>query len=148
MDESSVFQRLKLRICRPEDRFERVENGLLTGMPDVNYCLVGVEGWIELKCPDEPKRPDTPLFGSNHKVEVEQRNWMLRQARAGGRGWLFIATEQRLMLIEGKKVGDLSGKINEMTTHQLERISKWRVQLPILDQTRWFDLREILSSST
>lgn len=145
--EGNVFARLKDRVTRPEDRFERVENGMLTGMPDVNYCMAGIEGWIELKAPIEPARPTTALFGSgNHPVEVEQANWLLKQSRAGGRGWLFIATEHRLLLLRGHDVGKFGARgINTLTAHALERISVWRVQQPVLDPLRWADLREVLT---
>lgn len=115
-------------------------------MPDVNYCFVGVEGWIELKAPLEPKRADTALFGSNHGVEVEQANWMLRQSRARGRSWLFIATPARLLLIDGAIVGQRGAEqINSMSAHALERIAVWKAQPPVLDQLRWHDLRETLT---
>ena len=97
--ETKVFHRLKERIANPEDRFERVENGIGTGWPDVNYCIMGTEGWIEIKAPEEPAMPATPLFGTRqHNVQVEQANWLLKQSNAGGLGWLFIATKSRLIL--------------------------------------------------
>jgi hypothetical protein len=33
------------------DRWDRIENGVGVGMPDINYCLSGIEGWIEMKSP-------------------------------------------------------------------------------------------------
>lgn len=144
--ESKVHQRLKGHICNPEDRFDRIENGLAAGWPDVNYCIMGSEGWIELKAPEEPARPETPLFGNRqHNVEIEQANWMLRQHRAGGCSWLFIATLKRLILIEGKIVGEMGREINQQTAHQLKTWSSWYVELPMLDPLRWADLREILA---
>jgi hypothetical protein len=145
--ESNVYARLKDRICRPEDRFERMENGLVDGMPDVTFCMAGAEGWIEIKAPREPARPTTALFGAgNHQVSVEQCNWMLKQTQAGGWCWLFIATEERLVLVNGSQVGRLGVKINTLTAHEIERISDWKAQVPVLDQLRWFDLREILTT--
>lgn len=144
--ESSVYDRLKERITMPPDRFERVENGLGAGMPDVNYCIVGAEGWIEIKAPVEPARPQTALFGaSNHNVTVEQCNWLLKQSQAGGTGWLFIATEQRLMLIDGAIVGRMGIAVNKKNVFELERMAAWRVLLPLMDQLRWADLRQQLS---
>lgn len=143
--EGNVFRRLQDRIVRPNDRFERVENGLLSGMPDINYCFNGCEGWIELKAPIEPARDSTALFGAgNHPVEIEQANWMLRQSQANGRCSLFIATEKRLLLIAGSLVGKLGKEINTLTAFELERKSIWRSQMPVLDPLRWADLREAL----
>jgi len=145
--EARAYKRLKECVCRPNDRMERVENGVATGMPDVNYCIMGIEGWIEIKFPDEPARPTTALFGNgNHQVSVDQCNWLLKQSQAGGRGWLFIATTERLIMIEGARVGKMGTLINKMTTHELEQIARWRVDLPIMDQLRWADLRQLLAS--
>lgn len=144
--EGAVFARLKDRVTRPEDRFQRVENGLLPGWPDVNYCMARQEGWIEIKAPIVPARQSTALFASNHQVTVEQCNWLLTQARAGGLGWLFIATEPMLLLIKGAEVGRLGIKINKLTLHELERMSHWRMALPNLDPMRWLDLRECLTT--
>ena len=142
--ETSVFTRLKERVTRPTDRFERVENGLGEGWPDCNYCMVGSEGWIEIKAPHEPVRPDTPLFASNHQVSIEQINWLHNQHMAGGNGWLFIATEKRLMIIHGGRVAQLGRKVNTMTVAQLIKCAAWHVELPVKDFEKWFDLRELL----
>lgn len=147
MSEAAAYKRLKEYVCRPRDRFQRIENGLGAGMPDVNYCIMGVEGWIEIKQPDEPKRPTTPLLHSQHQVSVEQANWLLAQAQAGGVGWLFIATKQRLLFIPGAEVGRRGIRINQMTVHQLEGISSWKTLVPVMDQRRWADLRELLTTT-
>jgi hypothetical protein len=146
MSEAKVYARLREHLIGQRDRVERVENGLVVGMPDVNYCILGAEGWIEIKNPEEPVRPTTALFSGNHQVSADQCNWMLRQTNAGGRCWLFIATKQRLMLINGERVGALGIRINKMTAHELEQISAWKVLLPVLDPLRWADLRERLST--
>jgi hypothetical protein len=146
MSESSIYARLKERITRPTDRFERVENGMGAGMPDVNYCICGVEGWIEIKYPEEPKRPTTALFSGNHHVSVEQCNWMLKQSNAGGISWLFIATKLRLMFIPGAKVGKMGIVINKLRIHELESIAAWKTDVPVMDPLRWMDLREMLCS--
>lgn len=144
--EGKVFHRLKDRVCNPQDRFDRVENGLGTGWPDVNYCIMGSEGWIELKAPEEPVHPSTPLFGTRqHNVTIEQGNWMIRQHNAGGCSWLFVATLKRLMLLPGKVVGELGREVNQLTAHQLKTWSAWYVELPMLDPLRWADLRELLA---
>lgn len=146
--EANAYARLKDRVCRPNDRFERVENGLGTGWPDVNYCMEGNEGWIEIKCPEEPARPTTALFGNgNHQVSVDQCNWLLKQANASGIGWLFIATKHRLMMIPGARVGRIGIAVNKMTAFELEKISVWKTLMPVMDPLRWADLRELLCDS-
>lgn len=143
--EANAFGRLKERILRPTDRFERVENGLIVGMPDVNYCIVGQEGWMEIKCPQEPARPSTALFGSNHEVSIDQINWMHSQHLAGGVSWLFIGTSSRLMLINGGRVASLGREINKLTVAQLEAQAAWRTPVPVNNLHFWMDLRELLA---
>lgn len=144
--EANVYARLKERILRPTDRFERVENGLVTGMPDVNYCIAGEEGWVEIKAPAEPVRAETALFGSGHPVKIEQINWLHKQHMAGGIAWLFIATERRLMLIAGGTVAALERRVNELSAETLMRKhSRWWAEMPVRAPEVWFDLRELLA---
>ena len=52
------------------------------GVPDLNYCLEGTEGWIELK--------STAAWAV--KIEPGQVAWIERRARAGGR--VFVAVRR------------------------------------------------------
>jgi hypothetical protein len=52
------------------------------GTPDSNYCVDGVEGWVEFKA----------ATGNRTKVRLEQVAWMESRARHGGR--TFIAVRQ------------------------------------------------------
>lgn len=143
--ESNVFKRLRERVCRPEDRFERVENGMIDGMPDVNYCIAGAEGWLELKAPKVPKLGATRLLGGSEPFKVDQANWFLRQRRARGRCALFIATDVALLLIPGDTAARLGIKLNEFSLDELRMHSDWTADLPIKDQVVWWDLREVLT---
>lgn len=64
--------------------WQAIESGLTGGgIPDSNYCTVGIEGWVEHKASKAVAivfRPD-------------QIGWHLRRYRAGGR--TFIAVRQR-----------------------------------------------------
>lgn len=143
--EASVYSKMRSRILGPIDRIERVENGLLVGMPDVNYCIEGQEGWIEIKAPVEPTRKATPLFGSNHQVSIEQINWMHVQHMAGGVSWLLISTQARMLLIHGGRVAALERRINTLCVAELEKISHWQAPVPTRDIIFWGALRELLS---
>lgn len=121
MNEKDAYRFLRDKVFQPRDRLDRVENILVDGMPDSNYCAASTEGWIEIKAPTEPKRPGTPLFGSNHKVSQAQKNWILEQLKAEGVVYLFIATDKRKMLVEGK----WAEQVNTMTVQQIVDIAKW-----------------------
>ncbi len=77
--------------CGAFGHFERIENRVNVGTPDVNYALNGArgEGWIELKDIDKaPARADT-ILRIEHVTEV-QKEWWLTRARAGGRVWVLL----------------------------------------------------------
>lgn len=141
MSEKNDYQTLRLHVRMMRDRMDRMENGVGVGMPDVNYCIEGVEGWIEIKSPTEPVRPSTPLFGSNHKLSQNQKNWFLLQRRAGGIAWVLICTNKRWMLIEGAHADD----VNTLTVEQLRGIAAWHASKYLLGPTNWTVLRGLLS---
>lgn len=140
MSEKNDYQTFLSNVRRGRDRIDRVENMTGDGMPDVNYCIEGVEGWIEFKSPKEPKRDSTPLFGSNHRVRQSQMNWHLRQRQAGGVSYILISTDRRWLLIDGKQADE----INDLTTQQLTDIAVWKASRPITDSLHWHLLRENL----
>jgi hypothetical protein len=64
--------------------WQAIESGITGGgIPDSNYCVNGVEGWVECK------------RASSSKIDLspDQVGWHLRRYRAGGR--TFIAVRQR-----------------------------------------------------
>lgn len=140
MSESSAFKNFKEKIRRGQDRIDRVENALMSGMFDVNYCIDGVEGWIEIKTPKEPKRSTTPLFGSNHKVSIDQANWALSQMNAGGICYVLIQSCKNLILIDGSLVD----KINKSTIQELIAMSDFHCARPVKNKQHWEELRECL----
>lgn len=50
------------------------------GVPDMNYCNGGCEGWIENK----------QCHGWKPKMRVEQIGWLMRRRRAGGRAFIAV----------------------------------------------------------
>ncbi len=143
MAESTDYKTFKANVPQPGDRLDRIENVVVTGMPDINMCIGGTEVWIEQKSPKEPKRSTTALFGSNHKVSQEQANWMLRQRKAGGKCYFLISTDKRWMLIGGF----LADQINSMTVDELMEQAAWATTKPVRDKEAWKALRETLRRS-
>lgn len=141
MAESTDYKTFKKNVPIGHDRIDRVENGVGTGIPDINYCIFGKEGWIEQKSPVEPKRSSTPLFGSNHKVSQDQKNWFLRQRQALGRSYFLICTDKRWMLVSG----DYAETLNYMTVNELLEVASWTTLKPVKDKTQWTHLRRALS---
>lgn len=132
MSEKNSWRWLSEHVFKYGDRAQRFENLLGDGTPDANCCVLGVESWIEIKQPTEPKRKSTKLFVSNHRVSQGQMNWFLSQMNSGGRAFFFIDTDKRRMLIGGK----YHDMINTMTVDQLISVALWHAEKPIEDGMR------------
>lgn len=143
MSEQAAYNTLRKNMPLPTDRLDRVENLVLAGMPDTNFCADGMECWIELKAPKEPKRSTTPLFGTGHKLTLDQRNWLTRQRMAGGASFVLIATDKRWMLVDGRH----ADFINDMSVDDLLRQSLWHTTKPVRKE-RWKELRCALLASS
>jgi hypothetical protein len=64
--------------------WQAIESGLTGGgIPDSNFCINGIEGWVEHKATATNKIP----------LSSDQVGWHLRRYRAGGR--TFIAVRYR-----------------------------------------------------
>jgi len=142
MSEKDDKAKFRDKCLSPLDRYNCIENIIGQGMPDVNVCVLGVDSWIEFKSPKEPKKPATPLFGSNHKLSQEQKNWHLTQRNAGGISWVLICTDKRWMLLDNRWTDD----INELSIEQLLARSSWNAALPIKGD-QWIKLRRTLAST-
>lgn len=69
----------------------RVENHIISGVPDVEGCYDGEQFWIELKSIKKPIREKTLL---NVKFRPAQIPWLLRREKANGKaGVLFSITD-------------------------------------------------------
>lgn len=143
MAESTDYKTFKANVPQAGDRLDRIENVVVNGMPDINFCSGGVECWIEQKSPKEPKRSTTPLFGSNHKISQEQANWMLRQRKAGGKCWFLISTDKRWILVGGF----LADQLNNLTVDEIVEQCVWSTTKPVRDKEQWTHLRNILRSN-
>lgn len=145
MDEVGAFTQLRKGVLTsPHDRFERIENGLGAGMPDSNYCFEGCEGWIEIKAPSVPVRETSRVIAASHPVSLDQSNWFLAQSNAGGRGFLYVATEAALVLIDGVIVAHDYELINSLSLAQLINNSVWFAFPRQCGKKDWLSLREIL----
>lgn len=121
MDEGDLYRLIKNKMCIPArgDRFDRIENSVGDGMPDINCTLERVDVWIEAKYSIIPKRPTSRLLcGRNHELLLSQANWVLRHARAGGKSWLVIRADDNLLSI---RITDWSEpeQVNQMCYQEL-----------------------------
>ncbi len=94
MNEANVRAKI-ISILKPWDAVA-VENAAGSGTPDVNY----IEGWLELKwLPEWPKRETTCVRVD--KFTPQQRLWIERRARAGGKVSLILRVSKEWLLMDG-----------------------------------------------
>jgi hypothetical protein len=112
--EASLWDLLR-RELGPFAHFERVENRVNEGTPDVNYCFNGArgEGWLELKDIESwPARPDTVVH-IEHVTEVQRAWWRARRA-AGGHVFVLLrvhAPVREYLLFDGVAAASYLGLV-------------------------------------
>jgi hypothetical protein len=149
MKENRTYEIIKdnLLINRDMDRFDRIENGVSPGMPDINLCLDGADIWIEAKQVTKPARQSTPLLsGRNHELLLTQRNWMLRQRAAGGQSFLFIFVDEQTLIVmnPAAQFGYEIESINTLPYHAMVANSMVCFQYKIDKERQWKSLRQRL----
>ena len=127
-------------------RWMRVENVLLPGVPDVNYCINGAEGWLELKCPPVKANEQTAVFGGAHGLSPVQMAWALSQAQAGGRCFLLTANEHFTYLhdlcwLSERYSATVLNKLSRTEFSRLAIVSSGRK----FDKDVWTDIRAHLT---
>ena len=143
MSEKNTYNLFKKGIEGKAVRIDRIENVRVDGMPDVNVCVEGIESWIEIKSPKEPVRINTPLFGSNHKLSQSQLNWFMRQAQAGGKAFILIRSDKRMLLVKGV----YADEINSLTATQIMILCSFSAPVPTPAE-HWQKLKRILKNGS
>lgn len=99
---------------RDDIRLERVENVCGTGMADVNYLvevpgsMKWVEGWIELKERDWPRRAST---GVKVKFEDAQPTWLAERDLLTDRVYVLLQCDRDYMLFRGRDAFKLAAGV-------------------------------------
>lgn len=118
--ERALWQRLRQGVARFGD-FQRIENAIGAGWPDVNFCVNGVEGHIELKhCPVVP--PRSAPFTRYRGLEEEQVDWIERRVRNGGRVFIMAQIADALYLIRG----NCASSFNQLRLDEIEACACWQ----------------------
>lgn len=84
----------------PPGDYSRVEPPPTPGIPDVNYCIEGIEGWIELKV---GRNRRCPFNGRNKGLRASQRRWMRNRLRYNGRVFVLVAVGPWIYLFRAKE---------------------------------------------
>ena len=100
MNESAFWNSTKEKFLKAlkglKKDFKRIENNVSSGTPDVNYCIEGKEGWIELKHAKEWPKRGGPL--KLRHFTSEQRLWIRTRQKAGGNAYVLLKVEKDYFL--------------------------------------------------
>jgi hypothetical protein len=119
-DEHSLWNRIRNSIGHV-GHWQRLEFNPEAGIPDVNFCIAGVEGMIELKHTDEPPvREATRVFG-DRGLRKAQIAWIKIRQRVGGRIFICSQVGRWLFLTPGFH----AETFNEMSLKEITRTSVW-----------------------
>lgn len=100
MQETSVRRKV-ISLLSPLNAFA-VENPVCPGTPDV--CCVA--GWLELKVTKWPRRADSRVVVD---LRNEQKIWLRKWRKHGGRAWTFTVIEP--------VIGDFADRLDECFLH-------------------------------
>lgn len=101
--------------------FERLENLVGTGMPDVIFRLKGPDArilWIELKTGKKPKKETSKIFSKNY-FNPSQVKWHKKWNSLGEKVYVLIGIDQDLTLLGTDGIED---KINDLTYRDFLRM--------------------------
>lgn len=114
MLENATMRQTVIRLLKPLHAVS-VENGMThPGTPDVSYA----GGWIENKAMEHwPVKPETPLRVDH--FTPQQRIWLIRRRRAGGRAFLLLTVGRDWLLFDGAVAAECLGKVPQHTLYTL-----------------------------
>jgi len=108
----------------PLHHFQRIENSCSEGVPDVEFCINGVSGWIELKRLHRgPVRPDTVLKVDH--FSGGQRAWLMRRATCRGRCFVLLRVDQETFLFSGGHAAAHLGNTWTMADCRAQALFYW-----------------------
>ena len=105
---------------------ERIENAGADGTPDVNYCIDGVEGGIELKFSDFVRGDTAQVLGVAYGMRRSQIIYASRRVWAGGRCWCLIGNPVATWLVDLRGMTpENMGALSVASTARLRQVATW-----------------------
>jgi hypothetical protein len=119
--ESRMRQRVRLAL-RGLDPIS-IENPVHPGTPDLNY----VEGFVELKIVEKWPERATTILRLPH-FTPQQRVWLTRRVRAGGRAFLLLRVGSEWLLFRGDRAAEIVGRGTRVEL-EAAAIGRWETSL-------------------
>jgi len=111
-----------LRDRLPSGHYSRVESETSPGIPDVNFCVRGVEGWVELKSTAKTSGHPFRRRGDKGKgLRAAQIRWITGRVKEGGRVWILASVGQTLVLVHGR----YADAFNDWSVEELIQHATW-----------------------
>lgn len=126
MKESSLWNKVR-KYSRAWGRVDRIENLAGTGQFDVNYCIAGKEGWVELKVWPRKYRPSQAEFA---RQQHENR----------GIAYVLVQVGREVYLVRAMDYLTVC-EMTRMDRRVLEQLAVWR-----LKGSSWSELKVYLTS--
>lgn len=99
MTEAKLTSQVRKLLKGPNRYTLRVETTTELGVPDLYYNLHGGTGWVELKWKRVwPSRAATTVKLPHYTDQ--QRRWLMREGRCGGRAWLLLQVDTDYLLFD------------------------------------------------
>lgn len=115
-----------IKACQEQEwrhHFERVENRVSDGMPDVDYIIGGHAGKIELKYGARSVRVDSQVLGKMHGLRRSQIIYASRYSWAGGRIFCMIGSPDDTWLLDIRNW--MPSRLEEIATATRQQLSEW-----------------------
>ena len=102
MSERALWSYIQ-RNLKKHGQISRVENAFYKGMPDVNYLIGGVEGWIELKYLKSYPIREKTIVKVRHFTR-EQKIWHYNRIMQNGKTTVILQIEKDYFLFANENV--------------------------------------------
>lgn len=143
MSEANLWTRVRKAVGHL-GHFDRLEYNPVDGIPDVDFCIDGIEGKVELKYREgAPARARTACYASHPNLREAQEAWIKRRLRNGGRVFILAQIGDYLYLLHGAE----APQFNALTLAEFERRALWQGG-PRIDTDEWADLIKTLTRAT
>jgi hypothetical protein len=139
MAEKQLWNRLRGGIL-PRGHYSRIESEPAPGFPDVNYCIEGVEGNIELK---DSRKPKAHLPFKIRGIRLSQELWIRDRVAESGNVWLIVRIGSEIHLLRGY----YAKYLNDWTLSQIRNHSQWCLNRGRLNKENIKDLKYWLKST-
>lgn len=137
--EKKFYELFKTKLGGKSTHIQRIESSVTQGIPDVNYCINGVEGWLELKSWEKAiGRGDFYV----PKLRPQQCAWLHRRSSAGGRALLLCRVSGSILAFDGLVAPVLLDVISWEAARNVA--SLWLLKD---DEPYWPRVRELLTKT-